>query len=332
MKILKIMLFVLTINYTSTSFAQHDTVQYNILRNDPKGINNLFIYAMPLNIDYLSTYANISYGFGAEYNYKDKFILGVDFKRSYTEKLNDLISGDIVNSSYSKKGQAKDMKNFMVYEFSVQYLVGGKIRIHNEKPVLSDGINSNTYIKIKNKHYIALALRASYAQQQYDLTNVFMDDFHFYYTAYNLDAPNVIFNDLAASTMYTMQFVSFGLGVYQKQDLKISTDTYGTKDYAISTTYYFDVLLPISQQLSNVEVTERKNTALLTYEANLNEHTPMTNYGFRLGMKWQTVPAIRKINGGSKFEIGFLPGPDSLSKNFFIAFGLDLNLSFNTQK
>lgn len=332
MKIIKLVIIILNTMYCSLSFAQSsDAVYYKILRNDPVNINNSFIYAMPLNIDFLIGYINISYGFGAEYNHKDRFILGADLKRSYTEKLNDLFQGEPSIGLYSKTGQAIDVKNFMIYELSAQYLLGGRIRTHKEKPVMNDGLNTTTYIKIKTKHYVAFALRASYAQQQYNLTNVSMHDLRFNYKAYKLDAPNIIFDDLAGSTMYTMQFVSFGLGLLQKQDLKIATDSYGTKDYSTTTTYYFDVLLPISQDLANLEVSDRSGAQPINYEVNVNEHTPMTNYGFRAGMKWQNVIKTKKINGGSKFEIGFLPGPSKLTNNFYLSLGLDLNFSFNTQ-
>jgi hypothetical protein len=333
MKIIRITLFIIALTSCSFSFGQNsDTVYYKVLRNDPNNINNLFIYAMPLNLDFLISYINISYGFGAEYNHKDRFTLGVDFKRSYTEKLNDLFQGDPSNGLYSKIGHAVDKKNFMIYEFSAQYLLGGKIRTHNEKPVMNDGLNTTTYIKIKTKHYIAFALRASYAQQQYNLTNTTMNDLRFNYKAYKLDEPNIIFDDLAGSTMYTLQFVSFGLGLFQKQDLKIATDSYGTKDYSMITTYYFDILLPVSQELANLEVSDRSGAHPTNYEVNVNDHTPMTNYGFRVGMKWQNVATIRNINAGTKFEIGFLPGPNKLTNNFFISLGLDLNISFDTRK
>ena len=333
MKIIKSLLLILSTIYCSFSFAQSsDTVYYKILRNNPKNINNMFVYVMPLNIDFLFSYKNISYGFGVEYNHKDLFILGADFKRSYTENLNDFFQKNHINGLYSKTGKAKEVNNFMVYELSAQYLFGGKIRTHKEKPVLDDGLSTTTYMKIKTKHYIAFALRFSYAQQQYNTTNISTSDLYFNYKAYKLESPDIIFDDLAASTMYTMQFVSFGLGVYQKQDLKISTDSYGLKNYSMSTTYYLDVLLPISQELSNVEVSEISNGYPISYMANVNEHTPMTNYGFRAGMKVQNVLVFRKVNAGSKVEIGFLPGPINLTNNFFISIGLDLNISFNTLK
>ena len=328
MKIIKTTLIFLALAYASLSIAQRsDTVHYNIIRNDPKNINNLFVYAMPINYDYVIAYIGISYGFGAEYNHKDRFVLGADFKRSYTEKLNDFFHDSPAETRlFSKYGEALDMKNFMVYELSAQYLLGGKLRTHMEKPVLKDGINTTTYTEIESKHYTALALRVSYAKQQYNLSNYSKDVIRFNYQAYKLDDPEIIFDDLAGSTMYTMQFMSFGLGMLQKQDMKITTNNYGTIDYSIYTTYYFDVLLPISQEMANIYVTDR----YINYEVNVNDYTPMTNYGFRAGMKWQGLLKTKKTNGGAKFEIGFLPGPNKLTNNLYISIGLDINISFKT--
>jgi len=335
MKILRITLFIIALTSCSFSFGQNsDTVHYKVLRNEPNSINNMYIYAMPLNIDFMIQYINISYGFGAEYNYKDKFILGVDYKRSYTEKLNNLIHGTD-DLSLQKTGSAiGGEKNYSTFELSTQYLIGGRLREAIDKPVVQDGINSVTYIKIKTLQYLALTLRASYGFHRHNISNMKMVGYeiNYNYQAYKLDNPSVIIEDIGGTTMYYMQYVSLGVGVYQKQDLKFSTQNYGTKDYSMMTTYYFDVLLPVSQELSNMDVTDRTKGNPINYEVNVNDHTLMTKYGFRAGMKFQSVSRNRRINSGAKIELGFLPGPNKLTDNFFISIGLDLNMSFNTQK
>lgn len=241
-----------------------------------------------------------------------------------------------MNIHYTKKQEMQwvEKKNFTNYEFSAQYLIFGRIGVHTEKPVMRDGSFSTTYIKVKTKQYLSLALRASYGYQQYNLTNLSFGNTKraFDYKAYNVNNPSNIIEDINGSTMYIMKFVSFGLGVLQKQDLKIKTDIYGTKDYSMTTTYYFDLLLPISQELTNMEIEDRSTGTPIYYEVNVNDYTDRSNYGFRAGMKFQTVSNSRKINSGSKFELGFLPGPGKLTNNFYISLGLNLNMSFKTYK
>ncbi len=330
----KIILFVfLSISYIS-SFAQNfNTVSYDIVRNDPANINSTYIYVMPLNMDFSANYINVSYGFGAEYNFGDKLVLGVDFKRSYTEKLNNLLH-DFDNLLFIRNGSAVGgEKNYTTYEFSAQYLIGGKLRNAMSFPVVDDGINSTTFIKIKSLQYLAFAFRASYGFHKHNITNVGgfgTKQIKFNYNAYRPDNPIVNITDIAGSTMFNMQYVSLGVGVFQKQDLKFTTEYYGTKDYSIVTTYYFDVLIPVSQELTNMAVTDRTNGAPISYVVNVNKNTPMTKYGYRIGMKYQSVSKLRKINSGGKVELGFLPGPNKLSNNFFISLGLDINISFDT--
>lgn len=314
-------LFVLTTTYCSHSFAQSsDTVYYEVLRNNPKNINNLFIYASPLNFDFSASYINISYGFGAEYNHRDRFTLGFNLRRSYSEKVNEYINGPEplpLKLGYAKGGN----KNFTNYELSAQVLLGGRQVVHNEKTVMEDDMYSRTYIKVKVKHFIALALRTSYGYHHYPLYSNF--------SGYKINDSTIV-EGIGGATMNNLQFASFGLGLFQKQDLKLSTDKYGTKDYSIITIYYFDMLFPIYQDLTNMEVTDNTSGTPVYYDVNVN-YTSLSKYGFRVGMKYQVVSRVKKVNGGMKFELGFLPGLNKFPKNFYITMGLDINISFDTQ-
>lgn len=324
MKMIITILFVLATTYCSHSFAQSsDTVHYTVLRNKPNDLNNLYLYAMPLNIDILNSYMNISYGFGTEYNYRDKFILGFDFRRSYTEKVNDLIMGpdELIPQKIGSPKEGK--KNFTTFEFTAQFLLGGRLRVHNEKTLIQDDLYGGTYIKVKAMHFIALALRASYGYHHYPLYSSF--------SGYKINDPSTIIEGIGGVTMHNMQFASFGLGIFQKQDLKIKTDDFGTKDYSMTTLYYLDVLLPISQNLTNMEVEDCTSGAPIYYEVNV-EYPTMSSYGLRVGVRYQIVSRAQKINPGTKFEIGFLPGLNKLPTNFYISLGLEINISYNTRK
>jgi len=321
MKMIKITLFILATTYCSLSFAQSsDTVHYEVLRNDPKNINNLIMYVSPFGYDILVSYMNLSYGFGAEYIFRDKFTLGFNLRRSYTERLNDVIMGP--DRTPLKLGYAiGGNKNFTTYELSTQVLLGGRQVVHNEKAVLEQDMYSKTYVKVKVKHFIALALRASYGFHHYPLYSNF--------SGHKINDSTYV-TSIGGATMNNLQFASFGLGLFQKQDLKLKTDKYATKDYSVITIYYFDMLFPVHQNLTDMKVTDISTGTPMYYDVNVN-YTPMSTYGFRVGMKYQVVSRVRKVNGGMKFELGFLPGLYKFPKNFYISAGLDINISFDAQ-
>ena len=321
MRILKTIMLVIATTYCSLSFAQSsDTVYYEILRNNPKDINNLYIYASPFGFDISASYMNLSYGFGAEYNYRDKFTLGFNLRRSYTEKINDEIMGPMIQPL--KQGTAKGgNKNFAFYELSAQVLLGGRQVVHNERSTMEADMYSKTYIKVKVKHFIALALRASYGYHHYPLYSNF--------SGHKTNDFSPV-EGIGGATMNNLQFASFGLGLFQKQDIKLKTDKYGDKDYSTITTYYFDMLFPIYQDLTNMEVTDNTSATPMYYEVDV-DYTPMSTYGYRVGVKYQVVSRIRKINGGIRFELGFLPGLNKFPKNFYMSAGIEINISFDAQ-
>ncbi len=330
----KLILIIFAVSYSSFSFAQ-ESVDYEIVRNNPKDLNNLIFVINPINFDYLSTYFNFSYSIGAEYNHKDKFTLGFDFKRAYTEKWNlfeydnkNDFGSDIIFGSAAEK-----VKNMTQFELNGQVLIAGKVRNKHDRVVVDDGLSITTYIKVKSKQFTAFPFRASYGYRQYNSsTQGIRNDNYFYYQGYNIYSSPIKVEPISGSTMYFLHYLSFGTGFYQKQDMKINIGGHGTRDYSILTIYYIDFILPISQELQNMNVEEQMGNTIKKYEVNVNDNTDMTSYGIRAGMKFQNILKGRKVNVGGMGEVGFMPGPGIVDNNIFVSIGLSLNLSFQTAK
>ncbi|MDT8308401.1 MAG: hypothetical protein RQ866_02660 [Bacteroidales bacterium] len=341
---MKKLLFLLNMMLVTAFVYAQKEIHYEILRNEPQSHNNLFVSASPVFFD-ISNNTGVCFGLGASYNHKEKFIVDLDFHRSYTEKTN-LLFGSFESYDRNKIGRYGEpmgpMKNLMVFNMSGQYLFNPHIREGRKKVPVVRGYHKTVYIKVPTKRLYAFPLRVGYYYYQLVINSASnFGSTHFSWFGTKINDPAATPEAIQGYTNYKAQILTLGIGIYIRDDIKItvidSRPQYsGDKEVRESTYYYADILFPMNQKIENMNVIETyypdifSSAITIEDEYNMNDHTPKTKMGFRVGRKYLIANPSSWGAAALKVEVGCRPGPIEYKRNLFLVVGFDIIFSKRT--
>lgn len=325
-----LLLFLILLNVILVS-AQNQA-EYEILENDPTAFHKILLFISPVGMT-VSNNTNVHFGIRGSYNHKDKFLADVDFRRSYTERINAYFN-DFDN--YSKMNQYGEpitsLRNLMLIEINGQYLLGSNIKNGSTKIQIYSGYNYRIYIRTPVRRFIAFPVRGGYSYYQSVMSTreVFMfESSPFYGKAVN--DPNATPKAIHGLANFGAHLLNLGVGVYVRDDITINVhhtrpEFKGIRIKKESIYCYADIMIPMYQKIENINYIEKTNstngTEINKTEYNVNNHTRKTKYGYRLGMRWTND--FDKGLGVIWVESGSRPGPTDPKTNFFVICGIDV--------
>lgn len=287
----------------------------------------MLLFISPLGVT-VSNNTNVLFGVRGSYNHKDKFWADVDFRRSYTEKINAYFN-DFENFKNARQyGEPiNSIKNLMLIEMKGQYLLGSHIRNGKIKVVVDQSTNLKIYIRVPTRRLLAFPVRMGYAYHQSVMSTreVFMfESSPFYGKAVN--DPNATPKAIHGLANFGAHLLNIGMGVYVRDDVIIEIHDSrpklnGIRSKKESVYCYADIMLPIYQKIENINYIENGKVITET-EYNINDYTPKTSYGFRMGIRWTTD--FDSGLGVIWVESGSRPGPTDPKTNFFVICGVDV--------
>jgi hypothetical protein len=300
---LKLIFFITAIFATSVVLSQ---TKREIMEEDPKKAANLRLELTPLNF-YTSDFNSAAdWSVRGSYRANNKFSISGEFRKEIYDEQEEYIK-DPSNYTYGKvfKGSA--------YEFMGTYFFKLKEKEGNEwMPVKKKQIGHNTIeVTVDPVPITKLTMygvRAGYGSMK--STNELMSAI-----LSEVGNPSNTKSERAVP-LQTTNIIFGGLSATRIKNMKVRYPTYGIRRKQVIREYYADFMYGAGNTFSTV------SSDGTTYT--VNNPTPLTNYGFRIGVL--SSPNGKILNLGYGFEVGSFPGSESFASNYYINFRLVFSL------
>jgi hypothetical protein len=297
-------------------------VNYSILRNEPHTVNNFAATITPIAFEYYSKAVGVAGGVSAFYIPSDKFLIDFHFNTGYTKNNNFFSAVGIDDEEYL--APYGGFKRMIATDLTIQYLLGEFVPELKVKVTIRSGALSSTYIKVPIRRLISLPIRLGLGHIRNTIGYSGYGD-NVTFSGYEVRNQTVTNNSISGLSVYTANTLNIGLGIIIRDDINIRVDNgYGEKDGKLISVYFADIMLPINDEFSDVYMYERVNNTRNKVRYHINEDTPRSKFGFRVG---GYTKSLEKLCVGSKWEIGVKPGPIDFRTNFYVSLGLQIGLS-----
>jgi len=324
MKILRIITIVSLLFQFSYSFAQigKNELNYSLERNDPNNMKNFSLKFVPLEFDIYSFNNSMGLSIGGEYEFKNLFALGVDYYFAYSDQWGYVSPFKKRNLTEPSDYSTSNATDLSIY---ARFIVNSKNKEVIEEVYLKSDRGVKYVTKIPVKRLQQIGIRLSYSMNSFFANCDNSSNYTLEGKAVNLPGNQEYILIRDAGAMMTNQVLTFGVSRIRKMDLTaLFNKGYGEKKVNYRNELYFDIMYAVNQNFENIYLPYDTASNVIAVEYEVNEKTKRSALGFRVGYRHTS---LQTWGFNYNIESGFRPGPGDLGRNFFLTFGLGINIS-----
>ncbi len=324
MKTFKIIFLALIFFQYSNSYAQigKNELNYSLKRNDPNNMKNLSLTFVPLQFDFYSFNNSMGLSIGGEYEFKNFFAFGVDFYYAYSDQWGYVSPFEKRNLTPPSDYSTSNATDLRIY---ARFIVNSTEKEVIEEVYLKSDRGIKYVTKIPVKRVQQIAIRLGYNMNSFFANCDNSSNYTLEGKAVDLlgNQDYIMIRD--AGAMMTNQVLTLGVSRIRKMDLTaLFNKGYGEKKVNYRNEMYFDIMYAVNQNFQNIYLPYDTASKVIPIEYEVNEKTDRSAFGFRVGYRHTS---LQTWGFNYNIETGFRPGPGTLVRNFFLTFGLGINIS-----
>ncbi len=308
-----------------------NTLKYQMLSNEPDKAANLLLELTPFYFDLWDLNMNMGWGGMAQYNFKNRFSLLVDFRKTYLDRFTTTDGNPSVAHALSDDEQL----GYLNYSIIGTYFLKTNLKTVNENVHLKSSSNGNTtthyYLRIPDcKRLYLYGIRGGFTVLN---STIFSENGDIEYTAHYLPTdtviPDMTLNQWTSTYMRSSSLV-LGFSRQVITDVVINVDGYGKRQCTAITELYADLLFATSIHYSDILVSYRGYGSQQEDQYapfSVDEKTAKSPFGLRVGWKSSTNDKFSWL-GMYGAELGVRPGaPAGMMGNAYLILKFGLNFA-----